>query len=129
MSAELAAVPRVARAALVLGAVLSLGACEKDSPQTPTNNPPQQPNINDHNAVAAIYGGPPLPDVVAPTQPEQPAVADSGVAAAEPDPGGPAAIYGAPPPPSEQSAPPRPSRPPTSMMTRYGAPPLFDESV
>lgn len=124
MSAEAPMVPRVARAALVLGAALALGACDESTQRNPTNNPPQQPNINDPNAVAPVYGGPPSPEGT-PTPP-QPTVADSGAAASEPV--APVAIYGAPPPPSAQNNEP-PRRPPTPMSTRYGAPPAFDQEA
>lgn len=125
MSAESAFVPRMSRAAMVLSAAVALGAmqgCERTTPSpAPISNPPNpQPNINDPNAVAAVYGAPPIEDSgVAQQQPSDPAVADA--AAADPGPAGPAAIYGGPPPNLV-----RPSHN-MPMTTRYGAPAWVDD--
>ncbi len=101
-----------------LGTAMALGgaqACERNGPQPAPMNTPPRPNPQEQQAVQAIYGAPPPPDVPNPPQPE-PVVADAGDAGAAPTAMG--AAYGAPPP---------------GFMglgaTRYGAPPVFDDVV
>lgn len=126
---------------MMLGTAMAFGAleaCEKNTPSpAPISRPPEpQPNINDPNAVAAIYGAPPPPaaDAAAqaqtppPPPPEQPEAGTTNQADV-----GTASIYGGPPPGAQglNGRPPRVPRVDISGMgqTRYGAPPAFDDIV
>jgi hypothetical protein len=65
MSSDSPYVARMSRAAMMLGAAVALGAaqgCERSTRnQLPISNPPSpQPNIHDPNAVAQVYGAPPI---------------------------------------------------------------------
>lgn len=125
MSAESAFVPRMSRAAMVLSAAVALGAmqgCERTTPSpAPISTPPNpQPNINDPNAVAAVYGAPPIEDSGVAQQ--QPAQADA--AAADLSHLG-ATIYGGPPQAATNN---RPSHN-MPMTTRYGAPAWVDDNA
>jgi len=129
MSSDSPYVARMSRAAMVLGAAVALGAaqgCERFTRnQLPISNPPgPQPNIHDPNAVAQVYGAPPIEvrdsGVAQQEPPPQPSQPD---AAAE-DPGNEAVhtLYGGPPPSFN-------GRPSHNMptTTRYGAPAWVDE--
>jgi hypothetical protein len=118
MSADSPLIPRMTRAAMWLGTAMALGgapACERNGPQPAPMNTPPRPNPQEQQAVQAIYGAPPPPDVPNPPQPE-PVVADAGDASAAPTAMG--AAYGAPPPGIIGLG-----------ATRYGAPPVFDDLV
>ena len=131
MSTESVHIPRMSRAAMLLtAAAVSVGAlqgCERTTPNpAPISTPPNpQPNLNDPNAVAQVYGAPPIEvrdSGVAQQEPQQPAQADA--AAVDPSQLG-ATIYGGPPV-GEQNNRPSHNMP---MTTRYGAPAWVEDDA
>jgi hypothetical protein len=119
MPSDLSPLPRMSRAAMVLSTALTLctTGCEKKQPSQPSlrsqpSQPSTEPNLNDPNAVAAVYGAPPQPE----TQDagSSPPVADPSASPLS----GPDASGGSN----------GPGRAGFAAGIRYGAPPNFDDA-